>query len=77
MQPTECVVHCDRRTGPIRPLSHAVMGNTSWNLLAEGVRLQRCLEEMCQTPLLLRTMGTLNTGIGIDNKTNWNEYPLR
>ena len=45
------------------------MGNMACNLLGAGVRLQRTLERISDTPLLRRTMGTLSTGIGIDKGT--------
>jgi len=62
-------VHCTKIEGIIPRLSHAVMGNMAYNLLPTGVKLQKILEEISDTPLLRRTMGTLNSGIGIDKST--------
>ena len=69
MNAAEFTVHCGEPVGSVPALSHAVMGNMSYNLLGGGVRLQRTLEEICGRPLLRRTMGTLCTGIGIDKGT--------
>lgn len=60
-------VAADESLGPIPALAHAVMGDTAYNLLAAGQDLQRKLEAITPRPLLRRTMGTLNTGIGIDH----------
>jgi xylan 1,4-beta-xylosidase len=62
-------IDCGQVVGVIPYLSNAVMGITSWNLLRQGVELQRTLEEITPAPLLRRTMGTLNSGIGIDRGT--------
>jgi len=62
-------VQCRERLGAAPRLSRAVMGNMADNLLRTGVRLQKVLEGLSDTPLLRRTMGTLNSGIGIDKST--------
>jgi xylan 1,4-beta-xylosidase len=55
--------------GTITALAHAVMGDTAYNALAAGRDVQRKLEAITDRPLLRRTMGTLNTGIGVDHGT--------
>jgi len=62
-------VRCDETAGDVPALAHAVMGNMSYNLLPTGVHLHRLLEGFTDRPLLRRTMGTLNSGIGIDKGT--------
>jgi xylan 1,4-beta-xylosidase len=69
MELSNFVVYGAESLGSIPALAHAVMGDTSWNLLGPGRALQRKLEEISERPLLRRTMSTLNTGIGIDHGT--------
>jgi len=69
MTTIECTVRCRESIGDVPPLAHAVMGNMAHNLLRTGVRLQRTLEGISEAPLLRRTMGMLNSGIGIDKST--------
>jgi xylan 1,4-beta-xylosidase len=66
----EFTLHCSQVAGSAPRLPHAVMGFTQYNLLMTGGRLQRTLEEIGETPLLRRTMGTLCSGYGIDRGFN-------
>jgi xylan 1,4-beta-xylosidase len=65
--PADFTVHTAERAGDVPPLAHAVLGDTAYNLLDAGRRLQRALEAITDRPLLRRTMSTLNTGTGLDH----------
>ena len=65
--PTNFTVRSAEPMGLVPPLMHAVLGDTAYNLLEAGRRLQRALEAISDRPLLRRTMSTLNSGAGLDH----------